>query len=877
MPGVDSSLAASASAYPHASDQTIVGYILIALIIFAAMALIFRSLFKLVKAARRLDKADLKSAAAVAASEGELSTSSTSAGAAVGNHNAQHLTHRLKSAIPRRWDDIDDKLDEFERLTVKYYGNAKRYAVRTLQNMGVLEKAADEEGGIASDSHSKANAKAKWRLTAGYFNKTASTSSQHQDQDQRQQPEDPANTTTDSDLELDLEDTSIVKLPSLDLSSTPTLPYQPQPSKEHPTTPTHKEVRRITAIDILEALAKVGRLSLSLNTTYTEKMDSLLPRVSRDSKASFEHGNTNMGKANTKEWRRLTALDYLSKFVTSAVPTDRNKPLPHRPISVVGSMHSSVSVEDVVIGPPPPLALAVISEEDLEGGGAYETSACQDDDGKQADSETEKDASALPVPVARAPSTHRRSMTLPLQQAQPHLNLASGLSPSPSSSLSPSSTKAGEKLSLQLQLQAEKDGQVVSESDENTTTTEDSELRPTSDIPHITALAELAASIVGEHPDAPPILERVASLSLPASSSLSPLPYSLPLFVDPTSLSLSLDPTSTPLQNQNYNHQAAPSKFAWAGNTHRTTFGLITRANVPPTPPRLAMFVGSSGDGGDVGFRSNAGSVVNVRVVGTGREKSLGADTGIVLVQTTSLDLGRGAGVGVRGSANGGRGGNGNVDANRNSQAHVNGNANANGSRNSNVAASPTGNLLPLANTNANATTSPDANVNSAVTGPELLEKIKEAMGESQNEGQVGKGGQIDSEGQVEDDQLRKEGQVEQQEGLLAKDGPVEKEEQVMTGHVAGKTATGGTIGKTSTPAHAGTTTSTGKPSAPTQTPRPSASIQINSRQSTPVQSARLAVPLRPTRGKENRYVAGEPPRSVRRPPSQLRNVLCAI
>ena len=82
MPGVDSS---SASAYPHASDQTIVGYILIALVIFAAMALIFRSLFKLARAARRLDKADLKSAAAVA-SEGEVSMS-TSAG--VGNHNVR--------------------------------------------------------------------------------------------------------------------------------------------------------------------------------------------------------------------------------------------------------------------------------------------------------------------------------------------------------------------------------------------------------------------------------------------------------------------------------------------------------------------------------------------------------------------------------------------------------------------------------------------------------------------------------------------------------------------------------------------------------------------------------------------------------------------
>jgi hypothetical protein len=32
-----------------------------------------------------------------------------------------------------------------ERLTVKYFGNAKRYAVRTLQNMGVMEKAEDAD------------------------------------------------------------------------------------------------------------------------------------------------------------------------------------------------------------------------------------------------------------------------------------------------------------------------------------------------------------------------------------------------------------------------------------------------------------------------------------------------------------------------------------------------------------------------------------------------------------------------------------------------------------------------------------------------------------------------------------------------------------
>ena len=49
------------------------------------MALIFRSLFKLARAARRFDKADLKSAAAVA-SEGEVSRS-TSAGP--GNHNVR--------------------------------------------------------------------------------------------------------------------------------------------------------------------------------------------------------------------------------------------------------------------------------------------------------------------------------------------------------------------------------------------------------------------------------------------------------------------------------------------------------------------------------------------------------------------------------------------------------------------------------------------------------------------------------------------------------------------------------------------------------------------------------------------------------------------
>jgi len=103
MPGVDSS---SASAYPHASDQTIVGYILIALIIFAAMAMIFRSLFKLVRTARRLDRADLKSAAAVA-SEGEVSRS-TSAGAVAGNYNVRSapsffvfLLNINRSMVPR--------------------------------------------------------------------------------------------------------------------------------------------------------------------------------------------------------------------------------------------------------------------------------------------------------------------------------------------------------------------------------------------------------------------------------------------------------------------------------------------------------------------------------------------------------------------------------------------------------------------------------------------------------------------------------------------------------------------------------------------------------------------------------------------------------
>ena len=549
---------------------------------------------------------------------------------------------------------------------------------------------------------------------------------------------------------------------------------------------------------------------------------------------------------------------------------------------------------------PPPLALAAISEEDLEGGGGA-LSACEvdgptarqraeEDDGKQADAE--KDL----LPGTHAFSNHRRSMTLPLQ-ALPHLNLTLGLSSSPSPSLG--SSKAGE-----ASLQAEKDGQVISKSEqasgEAKTTTEDPpELRPTSDIPHITALAELAASIVGEHPDAPPILDRVASLTL-ASPSASSSPYSLPLFSDTSALTLdpdSLSPLGAPLHTslQKYipnNHPA--SKFAWAGNTHRTTFGLITRANVPPTPPRLAMFVG--GDGGDVGFRSNAGSVV--RVIGgkgsmsAGREqKSLGADTGIVLVQT-SLDLGRG--VGVRGSANGNLNGNpaGNVTAN------TNGNATANGSTNG--AASPTGNHLantnasPLADANPNATSGLNANANSTVLGLELVEKEKEVASElqvqaheSENEGQLGEGGQPGSEGQV-----RKDGQVEKEDqmgkkgqGQVAKDGQV-TEEQFATGDVVGKTATGGAIGKTSTSVQPGTTTTattTGKPSAPTQTPQPpaparqSASVQSSSRLSTPVQSARLAVPMRPTRGKENRYLAGEQPRSVRRPPSQLRNVLCAI
>ena len=225
------------------------------------------------------------------------------------------------------------------------------------------------------DSHSKTNAKDKWRLTAGYFNKPASSSSQHQ------QPENPANRTADSDHELDvralfhppflpfflpittthsltlqfqLEDTSKLKLPSLDLSSAPTLQYQHHPltpgSKEQ-ATPAHKlkEVRRITAIDILEALAKVGRMSHSLSSytnKYTEKMDSLLPCVSRDSKASalplalplaLEPGNT----IKAKECKRLTAIDYLSKPLSAIL--DRDKPLPHRPISVVGSVHSRVT------------------------------------------------------------------------------------------------------------------------------------------------------------------------------------------------------------------------------------------------------------------------------------------------------------------------------------------------------------------------------------------------------------------------------------------------------------------------------------------------------------------------------------------------------
>ena len=51
------------------------------------------------------------------------------------------------------------------------------------------------------------------------------------------------------------------------------------------------------------------------------------------------------------------------------------------------------------------------------------------------------------------------------------------------------------------------------------------------------------------------------------------------------------------------------------------------------------MFVGVGGDGGDVGFRSNAGSVVGVAArtgtTGAGqKQKSFGANTGIVLVQT---------------------------------------------------------------------------------------------------------------------------------------------------------------------------------------------------------------------------------------------------
>jgi hypothetical protein len=104
MPGVDST---SASAYPHASDQTIVGYILIALIVFAAMLMIFRSLFKLVRAARRLDRADLKSAAAVT-SEGDSVSTSTSAGAGSGNYYVRSapssfvfLLNVNRSMVPR--------------------------------------------------------------------------------------------------------------------------------------------------------------------------------------------------------------------------------------------------------------------------------------------------------------------------------------------------------------------------------------------------------------------------------------------------------------------------------------------------------------------------------------------------------------------------------------------------------------------------------------------------------------------------------------------------------------------------------------------------------------------------------------------------------
>jgi hypothetical protein len=629
-------------------------------------------------------------------------------------------------------------------------------------------------------------------------------------------------------------------------------------------------------------------LSSYTNTTYTQKMDSLLPRVSPDSKGSVSPSSVALAldPENTikaKEWRRLTAIDYLSKIVT-AIPVDRNKSLPPRPISVVGSVHSHVSVEGDVVGqgvsPPPPLALAAISEEDLEGGGTCEADGpssgqrANEDDGKQAD--IEKDA--LPV-TPRASSNHRRSMTLPLQAMPQHLNLALGLPSSPSLG----SSKAGE-----VSLQAEKDGQVFSTSGEANTEDSPSDLRPTSDIPHITALAELAASIVGEHPDAPPILERVASLTL-----TSPLP----LFVDPSPLALSpphtLTPTPTysfaPIQNyipHNHNQNQRTSKFAWAGNTHRTTFGLVTRANVPPTPPRLAMFVGvGSGDGGcDVGFRSNAGGVVWAGQ----KQRSLGADTGIVLVQT-SLDLGKGMGARARASANanpnGNLAGNAAANANGNWNANATANANTNANGNSNAAASPDGNANanPLANANPNttanpyATSSPDVNANSTVVGPELLEKEREAVSELQV--QVHEG-QVESEGQVQDcqvrkdiqvekeDQMGKEGQVEQ-ESLVAKEGQVEKEEKVVSE---------GAIGKTSTPVQPGTTTTTGRPPAPVQiTSRSSASVQISSRLTTPVQSARLVVPLRPTRGKENRYLAGEAPRSVQRPPSHLRNVLCAI
>lgn len=123
-------------------------------------------------------------------------------------------------------------------------------------------------------------------------------------------------------------------------------------SKDQPTQ-THKlkKVHRITVISIIEVLIKVGWMTAFLSTpTHTHRWTS--PSSHAIQMPSFRPHLWlqlwNPGR-RSKAGRKLTTI---------ASP---------RPISVVGSVHSRVSVEDVVGQgvSPPPLALVAIPKEDL--------------------------------------------------------------------------------------------------------------------------------------------------------------------------------------------------------------------------------------------------------------------------------------------------------------------------------------------------------------------------------------------------------------------------------------------------------------------------------------------------------------------------------